>query len=258
MLRVLNAIVVLFMLAPLLLIVWMSFTPDAMFTLPVRAMSLRWYHEIFAYPGFVNAFGLSLELAVTAGALATLLGFLAAYGLTRWRFSGRAVLEAFCMSPLLIPAVVFGIAMLQFTNRLGLYNTFASLVAAHVVVVIPYTVRVIGAALRAVPPELEWAAMNLGARRIRMLWRITLPLAGRGVLGAFLFAFILSFDEVTVTLFMTGPAYQTLPIRIYNYLSDQVDPTVAAISTLLIALSIALIMVMDRIVGLRDLGRLDR
>ena len=255
MLRAVNGLMVAFMLAPLALIVWMSFTPDAFFSLPVQTFSLRWYQEIFAYPGFVNAFLLSLELGLVAGAVATLLGFLAAYALVRFRFPGRAALDAFFMSPLLIPAVVFGIAMLQFVNRLGLYNAFAGLVATHVVVVVPYTVRVIGTALRAVPEEVEWAAMNLGARRGTMLWRITLPLVRRGILAAFLFAFILSFDEVTVTLFMTGPAYQTLPIRIYNYLTDQVDPTVAAISTLLLVMSGVLILALDRIVGLDTLGR---
>ena len=255
MLRAVNGLMVAFMLAPLALIVWMSFTPDAFFSLPVQTFSLRWYQEIFAYPGFVNAFLLSLELGLVAGAVATVLGFLAAYALVRFRFPGRAALDAFFMSPLLIPAVVFGIAMLQFVNRLGLYNTFAGVAATHVVVVVPYTVRVIGTALRAVPEEMEWAAMNLGARRGTMLWRITLPLARRGMLAAFLFAFILSFDEVTVTLFMTGPAYQTLPIRIYNYLTDQVDPTVAAISTLLLVMSGVLILALDRIVGLDTLGR---
>lgn len=255
MLRALNGLMVAFMLAPLALIVWMSFTPDAFFSLPVRTLSLRWYHEIFAYPGFTNAFLLSLWLGLAAAGLATALGFLAAYALARFRFPGRAALDAFFMSPLLIPAVVFGIAMLQFVNRLGLYNTFAGVVAAHVVVVVPYTVRVIGTALRAVPEEVEWAAMNLGARRGTVLWRITLPLARRGVLAGLLFAFILSFDEVTVTIFMTGPAYQTLPIRIYNYLTDQVDPTVAAISTLLIAMSAGLVLLLDRIVGLETLGR---
>jgi len=255
MLRAVNGLMVAFMLAPLALIVWMSFTPDAFFSLPVQTFSLRWYQEIFAYPGFVNAFLLSLELGLVAGAVATVLGFLAAYALVRFRFPGRAALDAFFMSPLLIPAVVFGIAMLQFVNRLRLYNACAGLVATHVVVVVPYTVRVIGTALRAVPEEVEWAAMNLGARRGTMLWRITLPLARRGMLAAFLFAFILSFDEVTVTLFMTGPAYQTLPIRIYNYLTDQVDPTVAAISTLLLVMSGVLILALDRIVGLDTLGR---
>jgi putative spermidine/putrescine transport system permease protein len=255
MLRVLNWLMITFMLAPLLLVVWMSFTPDSFFSLPLRTFSLRWYREIFVYPGFVNAFFLSLGLGLVAAGIATVLGFLGAYALIRFRFPGRAALDAFFMSPLLIPAVVFGIAMLQFVNRLGLYNAFVGVAAAHVVVVVPYTVRVIATALRAVPEEMEWAAMNLGAGRATMLRRITLPLARRGVLAAFLFAFILSFDEVTVTLFMTGPAYQTLPIRIYNYLTDQVDPTVAAISTLLIAMSAALVLALDRIVGLENLGR---
>lgn len=255
MLAALNVVMMAFMLAPLALVVWMSFTPDEFFSLPVRAFSLRWYHEAFAYPGFVDAFVLSALLALAAAAVAVTLGFLAAYALVRFRFPGRAALDAFFVSPLLVPAVVLGIALLQFVNRLGLYNTFAGVLAAHVVVVVPYIVRVIATALRAVPEEVEWAAMNLGARRGTMLRRVTLPLARRGMLAAFVFAFILSFDEVTVTIFMTGPAYQTLPIRVYNYLTDQVDPTVAAISTMLIALSAVLVIVLDRIVGLENLGR---
>jgi putative spermidine/putrescine transport system permease protein len=255
MLCLVNAAMVVFMLAPLVFVAWMSFTPDAMFLLPVSRFSLRWYREAFAYPGFVHAFVLSALLALAAATTAVVLGFFAAYAVVRFRFPGRAALDAFFMSPLLIPAVVFGIAMLQFVNRLGLYNTFVGVLGAHVVVIVPYTVRVMSTALRTVPEDVEWAAMNLGARRLTTLARITLPLARRGVLAAFLFAFILSFDEVTVTLFMTGPAYQTLPIRIYNYLTDQVDPTVAAISTLLIALSAVLVVALDRIIGLENLGR---
>jgi putative spermidine/putrescine transport system permease protein len=254
-LAILNVLMMVFMLAPLVLVVWMSFTPDEFFALPLTTFSLRWYREAFAYPGFVSAFVLSALLALAAATVAVALGFLAAYALVRFRFPGRAALDAFFVSPLLVPAVVLGIALLQFVNRLGLYNTFAGLLAAHVVVVVPYTVRVIATALRSVPEDVEWAAMNLGARRGTMLRRITLPLARRGSLAAFLFAFILSFDEVTVTIFMTGPAYQTLPIRVYNYLTDQVDPTVAAVSTLLIALSAVLVIALDRIVGLEHLGR---
>ena len=240
-----------FMLAPLVLIVWMSFTPVEFFVLPTDEFSLRWYRQIFVHPGFTNAFLLSLRLALLSALIATTLSFLAAYALVRFKFPGRRVLDAFFMSPLLIPAVVFGIALLQFLNRLGLYNTFASLVAAHVIVVIPFAVRAIDAALRDVPQELEWAAMNLGASRLRALWRVTLPLSIRGAFAGFIFAFIMSFDEVTVTIFMNGPAYQTLPIRIYNYLSDQVDPTVAAVSALLILMSLGLILILDRIGGLK-------
>lgn len=254
-LRLYCYLLAIFILAPLVLIVWMSFTPDEFFTLPTSEFTLRWYRQIFAHPGFVNAFFLSLRLAVVSALVASTLAFLAAYAIVRFEFPGRNALDALFMSPLIIPAVVFGIAMLQFLNRFGLYNTFVSLVAAHVIVVIPFAIRAINAALREVPKELEWAAMNLGASRLRALWKVTLPISLKGVAAGFIFAFIMSFDEVTVTIFMTGPAYQTLPMRIYNYLSDQVDPTVAAVSSLLIVMSLVLILILDRIGGLKAVSK---
>lgn len=244
-----------FMLAPLVLIVWMSFTPNEFFVLPTREFTLRWYRQIFAHPGFVDAFFLSLRLAIVSALVASVLAFLAAYAIVRFEFPGRGALDALFMSPMIVPAVVFGIAVLQFLNRLGLYNTFASLVAAHVIVVVPFALRAINAALREVPQELEWAAMNLGASRLRALRSVTLPIALKGVAAGFIFAFIMSFDEVTVTIFMTGPAYQTLPLRIYNYLSDQVDPTVAAVSSLLILMSLVLILILDRVGGLKAVSK---
>ena len=231
----------------------MSFTPSGGFTLPGWSWSLRWYRAVFTYPGFVDAFFLSLRLALTSALIASVLGFAAVYAMRRFPFPGRDLVDALFMSPLLVPAVVFGIALLQFLNRHGLYNSFAGLVAAHVVVVAPFVVRAIGAALHDVPYQLEWAAMSLGASLPVVVWRVTLPLAARGGLAGFLFAFIISFDEVTVTLFVTGPAYQTLPVRLYNYLTDQVDPTIAAISSMLIAMSLVLILALNRLGGLRML-----
>jgi putative spermidine/putrescine transport system permease protein len=254
-LRLVNWTLAAVMLAPLVLIVWMSFTPAAFFKLPFTEFSLRWYAEAFNYPGFLNAFVLSLELALVAGFLATGLAFFAAYGLVRFRFAGRGALEGLFMAPILVPGVVYGIAMLQFANGLGLYNTFAALVLAHVSIVTPYALRTIHAQMRAVPEDLEWAARNLGATRLGAILRVTLPLCGRGVLAGFVLSFIISFAEVTVVIFMTGPAYQTLPVRIYNYLTDQIDPTVAAISAMLIALSLGLVFILDRLGGLRTIGK---
>lgn len=243
------------MLAPLVLILWMSFTPAAFFKLPVSEFSLRWYREAFHYPGFLNAFFLSAELALVSGLVATCLAFFASYGLTRFQFRGKAGLEALFMSPILVPGIVYGIAMLQFANTLGLYNTFWALVLAHVCIVGPYALRTIHAQMRSVPEDLEWAAQNLGATRLRAIFRVTLPMCGRGVLAGFVLSFIISFAEVTVVIFMTGPAYQTLPVRIYNYLTDQIDPTVAAISAMLIGLSLVLIFLLDRVGGLRTINK---
>jgi putative spermidine/putrescine transport system permease protein len=254
-LRLFNWTLAAVMLSPLVLIVWMSFTPAAFFRLPFDSFSLRWYREAFNYPGFLNSFVLSVQLALVSGLIATALSFFAAYGLVRYRFRGKAALEALFMSPILVPGVVFGIAMLQFVNDFGFYNTFWALVLAHVSLITPYSLRTIHAQLRAVSEDVEWAAQTLGAGKLRTLWKVTLPLCRRGVLAGFLLAFIISFAEVTVSIFMTGPAYQTLPIRIYNYLTDQIDPTVAAISAMLIALSLLLVFALDRLGGLRTISK---
>jgi putative spermidine/putrescine transport system permease protein len=255
MLRIFNWLIAAFMLAPILLIVWMSFTPAAVFRLPLDDFSLRWYREVFAYPGFVNAFLLSARLGVVSGAIAVALSFIGAYGLARSRLPGRAILEGLFTAPIIVPAVVFGIAMLQFSNRLDFYNTFFALVVAHVAIVTPYAYRSIQATMRTVPIEMEWAAMNLGARRGTVLLRIVLPLCARGMLAAFFLCFLMSFAEVTVTIFMTGPGFPTLPVRIYNYLTDQVDPTVAALSSMLIGLSLLLAFIVASLGGFREISK---
>jgi putative spermidine/putrescine transport system permease protein len=255
-LRLFNIAMLIFMLSPLAVVVWMSFTPSPLLVVPWSDFSLRWYKSAFSYPGFIGAFWLSVQLALVSGAVATSLSFFAAYGLVRGRrFWGADLVNGLFLSPLLIPAVVFGIAMLQFINAIGLYNTFAGLALGHVVVITPFALRTIQTSLSAVPIEVEWAAMTLGASRGSVLWRIVLPVCARGVLAAFLLAFLMSFSEVTVTIFMSGPALQTLPVRIYNYLTDQVDPTVAAVSTLLIVLSLALILLLDRLGGIMTIKK---
>lgn len=255
-LRIFNWLMAALMLAPILLVVWMSFTPGEIFRLPLEAFSLRWYRAVFSHPGFVDAFFLSLRLAIVSGVLAVALAFLCAYALDRGpAFPGKSACQALFLSPLVVPAVVFGIAMLQFANRTGLYNSFASLVIAHTVVVAPYAIRIIDSSLKMAPVDIEWAAMNLGARRLSVLTRIVLPLCYRGLAAAFLLCALLSFSEVTVTIFMVGPNYQTLPMRIYNYMSDQADPTVAAISTMLIGLSLVLALLLMRLGGFRDFAK---
>lgn len=256
MLLIVNIAMLIFMLAPMLVVIWMSLTPTQLFILPFTDVSLRWYAAAFAHPGFLEAFWLSVRLAFVSGLISVVLSLLASYALLRGRrVRGLDLADGLFMSPLIVPAVVFGIAMLQFINLIGLYNTFASLVLAHVIIVTPFSIRTLQSSLRALPIELEWAAENLGASRLTVLLRIVLPVCARGIMAAFLLAFLISFSEVTVTIFITGPGYQTLPVRIYNYLTDQVDPTVAAISTMLIVLSIVLALVLDRLGGLVNLKK---
>ncbi len=249
-----NVIMLVVVLAPVVIVLWMSFTPTATFVLPVTEFSLRWYREALSYPGFIDAFRLSVELATLAAVITVAVSFLAAYGLVRYQPAGGAALKAFFTAPLLVSAVVFGIAMLQFVNRVGLYNQLSGLVLAHVVLVVPFAIRSLEVTLRAVPEELEWAAMILGRSRLGMMLRITLPLSARGLITAFLFCFLLSFSEVTTTLFMTGPGLQTLPVRIYTYMSDRIDPTVAAVSALVVLVSLALVALLNLLGGLRRMA----
>ncbi|HEV3175326.1 MAG TPA: ABC transporter permease [Stellaceae bacterium] len=253
MILIVNILMLIVVLAPVVIVMWMSFTPTATFVLPVTDFSLRWYREALSYPGFLDAFRLSLELATLAAVITVALSFLAAYGLARYRPTGGAALKAFFTAPLLVSAVVFGIAMLQFVNRIGLYNQLSGLVLAHIVLVVPFAMRSLEVTLRTVPEELEWAAMILGRSRLGMLLRITLPLCARGLVTAFLFCFLLSFSEVTTTIFMTGPGLQTLPVRIYSYMSDRIDPTVAAVSALVVMVSLVLVAVLNLLGGLRRL-----
>lgn len=254
-LRFINLLMVVFMLAPLVLIVWMSFTPAAMFRLPTSSFSLRWYAEAFNYPGFLNAFLLSLKLALIAATAATVLASLAAYALVRLKVPGAGAVRGLFLAPLLVPGVVLGIAALQLVSAIGIYDSFWALALAHIAIVTPYSLTAIEAQMRAVPEDLEYAAMNLGATRLRAMLSVTLPMSARALLAGLILAFIISFAEVTVTIFMTGPAHITLPVRIYNYLTDQIDPTVAAISSMLIALSLVLVVILDRLGGLRALTK---
>lgn len=246
-------LMVAFILGPLVVIVWMSFTPSELFDLPFRNFTLKWYSEVFKYPGFVDGFLLSVRLALSVAVISTILGFLAGYALVRFRFHGQLLFEAIFMSPLFVPSVAFGIAVLQFVSELGLYNTFISLMAAHVAHTVPFSVRAAAAAIRAVPRDTEWAARNLGANWLMTLLTVTVPLSLRGTMAGFIFAFMISFDEVTITIFVAGPSYQTIPVQMYNYLTDQLDPTVAALSSILIFLSILVIVVLERLMGLHRL-----
>lgn len=254
MILAINIVMLVVVLAPVVLVVWISFTPTASFMLPLGELSLRWYREALSYPGFVDAFFLSVEVAAIASLITVAATFLAAYGLVRYSPKAAPALMGFFTAPLLVPAVVFGIAMLQFVNRIGLYNRLLGLVLAHAVLVIPFAIRSLASTLRGVPEELEWAAMILGCSRVRMMFRVTLPLCTRGLVTASLFCFLLSFSEVTTTIFMSGPSLQTLPVRIYNYMSDRIDPTVAAVSALVVFISLALVLTLNMLGAFRRTG----
>ena len=245
-----NVLFVGFLLAPVVVVVLVAFTPEGWLKIPTTSFSLRWFRAIGEHPEFISAFRNSLGIAVSASLLSTIVGTLAALGLVRYRFPGREAVGSFLLSPLMVPTVVTGVALLYFFSRIGLASTLGGVIVAHVVVTGPYVVRTVSASLAGFDRSVELAAMTLGAGRLQTFWRVTLPLILPGVTAGALFAFVVSFDELTVTLFVTGPRLATLPIRIYNHITYITDPLVAAISALLVFLTIGIVLILERLVGL--------
>ena len=245
-----HALFVTFMLAPLLIVCAVAFTPEGYLSLPTRGLSLRWFRTILDYPEFLRAFRDSLWLAALSSTIAIALAVPAALAIARYRFPGREAMPALVMSPLMVPHVVLGIAFLRFFTQIGLSGSFTGLVLSHVIVVIPFALRLVLAASYGIDQRIEHAATSLGAEPATVFRRVTLPLILPGVVSGWLLAAINSFDEVTMTVFIASPSTTTLPVRMFLYIQDNIDPLIAAISTCLIVLTAAVLIVLDRLYGL--------
>jgi putative spermidine/putrescine transport system permease protein len=245
-----HSLVVAFMLAPLVVVCLVAFTPGNTLSLPTTELSLRWFRAVFAHPDFLQSFRNSLWLALAAASIATLLAVPAAMAITRHHFKGRDALNGLFLSPLIIPHLVLGVALLRMFAVLGASGSFGWLILGHVVVVTPYVLRLVIAAMVGFDRSAEQAALSLGASRFTVFRRITLPMILPGVTGGWLLAFINSFDEVTLSIFITSPATVTLPVRMYMYATESIDPLMAAVSALMVALTAAVMVLLDRLYGL--------
>jgi putative spermidine/putrescine transport system permease protein len=217
-----NALVIAFMLAPLLVVCIVAFTPENTLTIPTTHFSLRWFEAVFAHPDFMQSFWNSLWLALSAATIATLLAVPAGMAITRYDFPGRDFLNGLFLSPLIIPHLVLGVALL----------------------------RLVVAALVGFDRSAEQAALSLGASQATVFRRITLPMILPGVTGGWMLAFINSFDEVTMSIFVTSPSTVTLPVRMYMYATESIDPLMAAVSALMVAVTAVAMVVLDRLYGL--------
>ena len=250
---VFHALFLLFLAAPLIVIVLVSFTAKGYLAMPFDGASLRWYRALLGVPEFATALRTSLGLGFTSASFALVLAVPAALALTRWSFPGRAMMHGMLMSPLLMPHIVLGVAFLRFFTDLGVNGSFAALVVAHTVIVMPYALRLCMTSAGDLDPSLEQAATSLGASVTTVFRRITLRLLVPGLASGWLLAFIHSFDELTTSVFIASPTMTPLPVRLYLRIEDSIDPTVAAVSTLLIVGALVLILVIDRLIGLERL-----
>jgi putative spermidine/putrescine transport system permease protein len=235
------ALVLLFMALPILIIVILSFSSASYLTFPPPAFGVRWYRAYIGSDEWLAATGLSLSVAASVVVLATLLGTLAALGLARLPPLLRNLAAALILSPLIVPVIVVAIGIYYAYSRYGLVGTPVGLVLAHTCLAVPFVVTSVSASLAGFDRRLEQAALSLGATPWGTFRQVTLPLIRPGVLIGALFAFITSFDELVVALFLSGSGAVTLPRRMWDDLRFAIDPTIAAVSTLTIVLTAALL-----------------
>ena len=245
-----HTIFVIIMLAPILVVCLVAFTPEGYLSLPTSSFSLRWFRAIANYPEFVHAFWVSLGLGALSSLVALLFAVPAALAIARYHFRGRDALAALFLSPLMIPHVVLGIAFLRFFTAIGMGGSFAGLLVAHVVVVFPFALRLTLAAATGMDRSIEMAAVSLGAGDWTLFRRVTLPLILPGVISGWALAFIQSFDDLTMTVFLATPGTETLPVRMFLYIQDNIDPLVTSVSATVIAITMTALILLDRFYGL--------
>jgi putative spermidine/putrescine transport system permease protein len=236
------ALVVVFLVAPLMILVPMSFNDSSLLTFPPQRWSFRWYERYVTDQAWISATILSVQAGVVVAVVSVVLGTLAALGLTRGRFAGRALLQAFVLSPLIVPVIVIAVGLYYMFSFFRLNGTFIALVVAHTVLTFPYATVVITASLEQFDVRLERVAMSLGASPLTALVRVTLPIISPGLIVAGLFTFLISFDEVVLAVFVTGPQTATLPRKMWEGIRFEINPTITAVSTLLIVYSAAVML----------------
>lgn len=239
------SLVIAFLIAPILVIVVVSLNQSALFSFPPTSWSLRWYEALWASRSWREAGALSLWLAVAVTCASLLIGVPAAYALARSQWRGRRAAEFVLVSPMVVPAVVLAIGLYLLFAPLRLIGTPAGIFLAHTLLALPVVIVITGAAFRRVPQATELAARACGASFLRSFWHVALPAVRPAIVSSGAFAFLTSFDEVVLVLFLGGPATNTLPKRIWEAVKFELDPSLTAVSTLLIALTLVALAVAE-------------
>lgn len=235
-------LIALFLLLPILFIVALSFGSSRWLIFPPPGWTLRWYEELFADPRWIGAALTSAKIAAIVTVLSVTLGLLASLALVRGRFRGRAFLRAFFLTPMVLPVVIVAVALYAAFLRLGISGTLIGFVIAHLIVALPLSVITISGALEAFDPAIEDAAILCGASPWEARFRVTLPAISHGLFSAAIFSFLISWDEVVLAIFMASPTLQTLPVRVWTTLRQDLTPVIAAVSTLFVLLTIVLMV----------------
>lgn len=233
-----SALVFFFLAAPILIIVVVSFGSSEIMSFPPHGLSMRWYERFFADPMWMTATRTSFMAACLTAITSLVLGFSASVVLVRGKFAGKALLRVLLMTPLVVPKIIIAVGLYFLYVELRMLGTLWGIVAAHTVIAVPYVIMIMTAALYGFDRRLEWAARGLGASTWEVLWHVTFPVLRPAIMSATLFAFIASFDDIILSLFLTKLAEPTLPRQIWVNVQQTIDPTIAAVSTLTTLVSV--------------------
>lgn len=236
---------------PLIVIISVSFSNTSYIEFPPRGFTIKWYVQFLEDSSYIQAFRVSIELAVFSTLTAIVLAIPAALIIARKVFPGRALISTLFLSPLVLPNIVIGIAILQYASSLGFARTFSALLIGHVVIVMPYVLRTVLASLVGMDGTIEEAAQDLGANSLETFFLVTLPQIKPGIIAGALFAFIISWINIEVTIFNSTGTLTTLPVKILYYVENIGDPTVAAVSAVTVYIAVIVVVVVDLTIGLQ-------
>ena len=251
-----TACVLAFILSPIGITMLVSFSKGNYIVFPPDGFSIRWYRAFFDDYLWMMVFKNSLLIALPTMVISTTVGVLAALGYMKRRFRGRNLINLVIMMPFLVPGIIIGICLLMFAHRIGLSNTYAIVIAGHSLWATPTVFLLVQAVLSGYDFEIEDAARDLGAGPIKTFFLITLPCIRTGVLTAMIFSFITSFGEFSIALFLTAPETMTLPVQIWNSLKYEVSPIVAAVSTVMIIMTLAAIAIGAKFAGIKTISEM--
>jgi putative spermidine/putrescine transport system permease protein len=242
-------LVMLFLIGPFLIIVAASFSAGETLAFPPQGFSFRWIIKVFTIESFRQSFGVSMFLAIGGTLAALILGIPASYAMSRYRLPFAETVRFLVSMPIIVPGIIVGLALLRyFVIPVGMSVTLA-LFVAHTALILPYAVRVVSASLANLRADIEEAAVILGSSRLGAFFRVVLPNIRGGILSAFILGFVTSFNQVPVSLFLSGPGVRTLPIDMLGYMENVFDPSIAALSSLLAFLSIGIVFAAERFLG---------
>lgn len=248
-LAIFTYVVVIFLFAPLLAVLAASLTKTNYPIFPPQGITFHWYKYALDYRPFVSSFTISILLASFTAVVSTGMGTLAALAIVRYRFPGRDLITTFVMSPLILPTVLIGIGLLQFYSSLGIKASLYTLLIGHTIITSPYVLRMVTASLAGFDRNLELAARNLGATALQTFLRVTFPLISAGVLAGAAFAFIVSFDDVTMSVFLSSPKVTTLPVRIFAQEERGMTTYLLAAGSWMIFFAGIVMIILDRTIG---------